>query len=159
VSIQVLSVWQPWASLLCVPDPATGLPIKQYETRSWRPRQGPPFEVAIFATKRRFARLIGALDSLLWKHGMDAQALPRGCVIALATVEEIAMTACLRDDVSDAERYCGDWSHGRYAWRLGHVRALRRPYPLTGLRAGLWGLGDNDSRAVTQLATPAYLKL
>lgn len=47
-----LSLWQPWASLMCCADPARAdrKPPKEWETRPWYPRVLPPV-IAIHATK------------------------------------------------------------------------------------------------------------
>lgn len=152
--IRALTLHQPWASLV-----AWG--VKHYETRprplsyrgplaihaakAWSPAD----EVGVVALLQELARL-GALSAETLRD-VSGRA-NRGCVVAVAD-----MVACermaegggqLRDgiglprgigvgSVSEAERLCGDWRPGRYAYRLANVRRLETPIPARG-KQGLW---------------------
>ena len=111
-----LTLWQPWASYI-----AEGM--KRYETRSWfHAYEGP---VAIHAGKRAVS------DETLPDLGYS---LPRGAIIAVATIAGVVSTEALF--VDDEERHLGDYSPGRYAWRLQDVVKIE-PIPYKGAM-GLW---------------------
>jgi hypothetical protein len=52
--LQVLALWQPWATLAVAPDPDDELhrPPKRHETRHWYPRGPLPLYVAMHAAKK-----------------------------------------------------------------------------------------------------------
>lgn len=135
--IRLLSLWQPWASLI-----AMGL--KQYETRSW----GTNYRgrIAIQAAKR-------PVDSDGIRVWLEAQKLagvtgdprfhtylnlPLGAIVAVAE-----LTACkwieseynpvaetlyaYTNEQSDLERAVGNWQPGRYAWKLDNIRPIAQP--------------------------------
>lgn len=156
--MRALSLWQPWASAIAVG-------AKRVETRSWAtPYRG---LVAIHAAKRmNQMELIGFKSSWNWcgalrslgvvMGGREAlwDVLPFGAVVAVAEI-----VACLavgdftgreldsprRPDGPNPEHYewterqMGDFSLGRYGWRLANVRALVEPIPMRGFQ-GLWEL-------------------
>lgn len=61
--------------------------------------------------------------------------LPRGMVLAVVQLVEVVPTEMAL--VSDRERAFGNYSPGRYAWRLDDVRALDVPVLARGA-LGLW---------------------
>ena len=67
--------------------------------------------------------------------------LPRGCVVATAILAGYAPTDSdkVRDYLRDHpdERHYGDFSRGRFAWRLIQVERLAVPIPATGMQ-GFW---------------------
>lgn len=52
--------------------------------------------------------------------------------------------------VSERELLFGDWSSGRFVWRLEDVRALAVPLPATG-RQGLWNIDEKIEREIASL--------
>ncbi|MFN6572358.1 ASCH domain-containing protein [Dendronalium sp. ChiSLP03b] len=138
--MKAISLWQPWASLI-----AMGL--KQYETRSWRTNyQGPllicsaqrnyPEQQQIYADIfYKYQQVFAESDNwLMWDE------LPRGYAIAL-----VELAGCIKMDEafiqarSQLEIDCGEWSVGRYAWRLENVRKTIVPIKVRG-RQGLFNL-------------------
>ncbi len=128
-----ITVWQPWAS-------AIALGIKRYETRSWlTPYRGP---LAIHAAMRwrkgqreilqsvraqcshREAGLWGPVEQL------------RGCIIAVVELTDMHNTTTWRVPGSGLERLrqvsWGDFSDGRWAWRLERPAILAKPIPFRG---------------------------
>lgn len=147
--MMAITIMQPWAQLIA-------LGAKQYETRSWYTNyRGPiaihsslefPYSAQVLCKCEPFASaLLGSVD------------LPVGCIVAIAELEGI--TATSQDgmllapprDWSEKEEFFGDFSPGRYAWRLKNARALEKPVLAPG-RQGLWkwdqgslGLVENRS--------------
>lgn len=156
--MKAISLWQPYASLIAWGE-------KQYETRSWElPKSIKlPCQIAIHAAKndttmRDIYRItqIGidsssfnwanALVELFLKNGVKKWGdLPRGAIVATATLEDcIRMTPYIIVVQNEQERLVGDWSMGRYAWKLTNVKPLPEPIPAKGAQ-GLWNWKDGQS--------------
>lgn len=125
-----LSLWQPWASLV-----ASG--VKHHETRHWRTSYRG--WLAVHAAKRRDCGGEGLVSRYLPERSIES--LPRGAFVAIAWLRDCLSTEAVRPDVVDED--CGDWTPGRYAWRLTRLIAL--PVPVVGRgQQGLWRL-DADT--------------
>lgn len=121
--ITAISLHQPWASLI-----ASG--HKCFETRSWPTKYRGP--IAIHAAKK-----IEEDPRLLKLLGIPASKVPRGAIVAIADLADcVQMDAAFIAAQSDTERMCGDWSVGRWAWRLENVRTIE-PVAARGMQ-GLW---------------------
>lgn len=143
--MKIITLWQPWASLVA-------LNLKQYETRSW------PTNYRGLLLIHAAKRPVNSDEVLSIRYGVDSdwvdmkqlqaleqlldQDLPLGVVVAIAD-----LTACLEMvwDISRSpsevanidlqpqlERAVGDWSLGRYAWKLSNVQRLVEPIPWRG---------------------------
>lgn len=135
--LKALTLWQPWATLV-----AQGL--KEFETRSW----GTYYlgELAIHAAKRPMGK---AERGLLQDLGVPGLVCPLGAIVAVAD-----LTGCERSEdwprqgvtASDRETMVGDWSHGRFCWRLGDVR----PVVVESVKGnqGIWHLERHDYNRV-----------
>lgn len=135
--MKALSLWQPWASLVAVG-------AKTIETRHWPPARALLGErIAIHAAKTtshldlaRFdARFAGALER--YRH----TGLPLGAIVAtvrLVGVEQITPDLCRV--LSGDELAFGNYSTGRYAWRLSDP-ILLKPIPTIG-RQGFFDVPD-----------------
>lgn len=133
--MRVLSVQQPWASLLV-------LGAKRFETRSWHTAHRGP--LAIHAARRfsLFAQELCGREpfrTALRRGGFrDWSVLPRGALLGTVDllrcvyVEELA-------DLADEERTFGDFRPGRWAWELGSPLPLPVPLPARG-RLGVFEL-------------------
>lgn len=153
-SIKALTLTQPWASLVAIG-------AKRIETRSWAPHRALIGQrIAIHAAKGWTAeqRQLMAMQpfhaALREGYGRglierpDSRELPRGCVVAMVTLEAVyptswatggsrpAVTRLLDDATYPHERAFGDYGRGRYAWLLRDVRAVE-PIPARGA-LGLW---------------------
>lgn len=122
-TIKALSLWQPWASLL-----AAG--VKRHETRHWSTAYRGP--IAIQAA--RTLDLAGAPDLLCeavfgphWMHD-----LPRGCVVAVGHLSDCIPAERAADHLTRADLAAGNFSRGRFAWRIDQVRRVNDPIPITG---------------------------
>jgi hypothetical protein len=134
LAIEVLPMWQPWASLVQIG-------AKYYETRGYRlPDRLLGERTAIHATKttdhlgaieqqpfRRHLAAALADDRLLY---IDDQ-LPLGALICSVVFTEcIRITADFADQLkqqSPHEFAFGNYAPGRYAWALGDVITLPEP--------------------------------
>lgn len=132
MTIRLLSLWQPWASLI-----AAG--VKQIETRHW----GTNYRglVAIHAAKRKVDadghELIADLDH----PALEGMTIPYGAIVAVARLSDCSVMAennesqayCYikgghRFYPSMTEELCGHWERGRYAWFLQEVRSIEPIY-------------------------------
>lgn len=151
--IKVLSLWQPWASLVAWGD-------KQIETRSWPTAYRGL--VAIHAAKRWTADEKHQLRQPYFREAMErkyehichAEALmPLGCIVAVAQLTDCRSMRGMRwegDGLrlirlvdTDTEHYItvsrkevafGLYSPERFAWVLSDIRALPEPIPFRGMQ-------------------------
>jgi activating signal cointegrator 1 len=134
-SMPCISLWQPWASLV-----AHG--FKQYETRSWQPpKKCIGALLAIHAAKRWTAdearymkRFVLAYPDVREKLYSDPPLLrpPLGAILCVCR-----LVACYPSnehyyEVDDKERAFGDWSPGRFVWKLEVVKVPATPIPYAG---------------------------
>lgn len=145
--MKALSIWQPWASLIAVG-------AKRFETRSWPTRYRGPIAIhaarawheecaevfSRYAVQADLAPSIG-IDPPLLKHD-----LPFGAIVAIAVLADCVPTTQLRDQIL-GERVLGNFTPGRFAWRLDRVERILQPIPFTG-RRGLWETGAFGNRMV-----------
>ncbi len=156
--VRVITLWQPWASLIA-------LGLKQYETRRWGTNYRG--KLAIHAAKRPFVTEDGlktlckdayrawmqALE-LAYESGVinDQSRLPFSHQLPLGSILAISDLVDCREMVDVASRNChlhpvlqidssiqtplekavGDWAELRYAWKLENVVAVQDPIPLKG---------------------------
>jgi activating signal cointegrator 1 len=126
--IKALSLWQPWASLV-----AYG--VKRHETRHWSTAYRGP--IAIHAAKT--LDVAGSPD-LLCQHVFGpfwTKTLPAGVVVAIGDLTACEPTERVADHITPADRAAGNFTRGRFAWRIENVRRLADPIPLIG-RQGLF---------------------
>lgn len=137
--IPVISLWQPFASLIF--ELRGGVPIKQHETRG----REPPLKyiggfIGVHATaKFPPLRLIGeelhelCMDTFGCSYNYS---LPQGAILGVARLSGGLSTA-ERRPADDADRIAGDWSEGRFAWPLSDVQKFAIPIPAKG-KQGWW---------------------
>lgn len=140
-TIKALTLTQPWATLVAIGS-------KRIETRSWAPHHAMiGRRIAIHAAKHwseddRWLATTEPFKSALragYRRGLVERPhileLPRGCVVALATLEAVYPTTArargrqaLEELLADAryphEAAFGNYGSGRYALALGDVRAV-----------------------------------
>jgi activating signal cointegrator 1 len=125
-TIKALSLWQPWASLM-----AAG--VKRHETRGWStPYRGP---LAIHAAKTLDEA--GAPEDLciavFGRHWRAA--MPLGAVVAIGDLRGCLPAAEVAPRTTRADREAGNFTPGRWAWRIDDVRPLAEPIALAGRQA------------------------
>jgi len=137
--IPTITLWQPWASL-------AGLEKKQNETRSWAPSYRGPFAIHAAKSAPAYAKELAITDktfnnALTGKTELDLMIwpkLPFGAVIAVCTLADcVKITPQFVAGLTDQERAFGDYTLGRYAWKLKDVARLKTPIPAKG-QQGLW---------------------
>ena len=135
--MKAISLWQPWASLWCSE-------AKIHETRHW-PTSHRGW-LLVHAAKRRIddhggTRLDDICDGL-WGHhwGME---VPRGALVGMVNLVGCVSTDTMPIGHQSTEDYeCGDFSHGRYAWRRAAFHVFRDPIPYRG-QQGMFEVPDN----------------
>jgi hypothetical protein len=72
------------------------------------------------------------------KFGLNASDLPTGAIVAYVDVVDcVLMTPEFISQQSEAERSCGNWEVGNWAWQLQNLQVLDCPIPIAG-KQGLW---------------------
>ena len=114
---------------------------KSFETRSWRTRYTGLLAIhAGLSTSHLSLSHDEPFHSALWQNGLDA-ALPLGAVLCI-----VELVGCYRTTFispSELERKFGDWSAGRYAWKLKVYRVFDDPPKASGM-LGLWEWPDTE---------------
>lgn len=137
--MKVISLWQPWASLIA-------LGLKQIETRSWPTTYRGP--LLIHAAKKWNREL-----EKLWCKWMPNTAVIEQSVVASyavrcdvvplgAIVCQCELVDCREMDykflsidllgIGSKEEEFGDYRIGRHAWFLANVKPLKTPIPCVG---------------------------
>ena len=144
--MKAITLHQPWASLI-----AAG--AKTTETRSWpAPKADWGSVIAIHA---------GKTEDLDFRHRdpdvvqvLGSEPTPKGAIVAIARIKD-----CLPTEHSWPGRlykHFGDFSFGRYAWRLVDVQPLRDPLPCTGHQR-LWTLPIGAVAEILDRVAPAVV--
>lgn len=146
--MKALSLTQPWATLVAIG-------AKKIETRSWRTNyRGPlaihaalgfPLDAKILCRHSAFR---GALESAGYSVGVGRLGanLPRGRILAIATLKDVVSTDHYQPPLGSDERSFGDYSPRRWAWILEDVRRLEGLYYARG-RLGLFDVElEQDAR-------------
>lgn len=138
--MKAITIWQPWADLII-----TG--SKHYETRS-RPTNYRG-EIAIHAAKFHaiphsvYAEIAEAIGiehyekSSLHAAEIGSPVIPFGAIIGTVYLSDCVKVEAVRGDLAKKELALGDYSDGRYAWRLTHPVIFEHPIPIRG-KQGLW---------------------
>jgi activating signal cointegrator 1 len=150
--IRVLSLWQPWATLVAIG-------AKRFETRSWAPTYRG--RIAIHASKKWNRELLDLVNTdpfratlieakaarfkaappRTWIYSVDHKyqdGLPFGAIVATADLVEAYPTADVRyyheieAHQTPLDPHFGDYSRDRFAWKLDNLIALRTPVPCVG---------------------------
>lgn len=126
-----LTLWQPYASLIA-------LGAKPYETRGWATRYRG--DLVIHAAAKRDRDVLDAMRQpdirrAFSQPGHDPRVfpLPFGVGLCIVTLVDCVPTW----KIPPEERVFGDFSDGRFAWKLENVRLFDEPIPAKGMQ-GLW---------------------
>lgn len=135
-----ISIWQPWGQL--VVDRR-----KPHETRHWPPPgRVLGTDIAIHAAQR--LHVDEREKAKLW--GYTPADLPLGAIIGVARLSSCMRTEHFMEPPHDLEY--GDFSPGRWAWRLEDVRKLKTPVPCKGLQGFFRVLPDIERAVLDGLA-------
>ena len=118
----VLSLWQPWASLMA--DNRKPIETRHWPAPAWLIGQ----EFAIHAAMR-----IDANACIYF--GYDPLTIPRGCILSIHKLTKCEkFTERSRDEIGDEY---GDFEMGRYGWFAPLLRKLNPPIAAKG-HQGIW---------------------
>ncbi|MBB5547379.1 hypothetical protein [Paraburkholderia fungorum] len=140
--MKAISIWQPHATLLL-------LGPKRYETRGWTvPRTLLGKRVAIHAAKTDgdlieiVQYILARKDGIAADEAMDAYVaaivgagyrtcgeMPRGCIIG-----SVILCESLAAERAEDHNGFGDFSAGRFAWRVSDSKVLAKPVPFRGMQ-------------------------
>lgn len=149
--MKIISLWQPWASLL-----VTGQ--KKVETRSWPLRGSSPCVLAIHAAKKWNKQLekLSQCEPFASCLSRAVAPLPLGCVVGIVAVKQCLPSSSFERNsvmsgffhklipntlpglrevrywLSDAENAFGDFSEGRWGWVCSDFYEFQEPIPLRG---------------------------
>ena len=134
-----ITIKQPWATLIALGE-------KKLETRSWQTKYRGP--IAIHAGKAIDKEVCTSREiaKVLNKHGITLISdLPTGSVVAIAhlkdcykVIEDFGDSAYTNGPVIRSNEYpFGDYTEGRYAWKLERIKALDEPVKTKG-QLSLW---------------------
>lgn len=128
--MKAITLWQPWATLVA-------MGYKHIETRSWQPGYCGP--IAIHAAKKLPESGWGRekLDDKVFREVVfDRGPIPTGVILAITSITHVEpITAS--NAPGWPERQFGDYTPGRYMWRLDTPTLLVEPIPALG-RQKLW---------------------
>lgn len=96
---------------------------KRYETRSWETFYRGPLLICAAKKKLPFIEIA----SLLHSFQLTIDDLYYGRAIAIVDLVAIFTTDYVRDAIDPLEKKVGDFSSGRYAWKLENVQRLEKP--------------------------------
>lgn len=168
--MKALSLWQPWASLMLIPDPGHPLGCATHEHRGQRfhERAAKSFETRSWSTNHRGALLIHAakrwtadqrilcceepFHSVLTSAGLssypadDETTLPLGAILGYVDLIGCERThGVARLLPWDAQELAfGDYGAGRFAWECTSPRRFAEPIPYRGAQ----GLFDVPTEVV-----------
>ena len=149
--MKVISLWNPWAHLVAIG-------AKRFETRHWTTHHRGV--LAIHAAKYFPPEIEGiALRKPCRKHWPGRCEVAFGAVVAVALMTDVEPTDSLQARLEGQGNFdevaYGDYSAGRYAWRLDHAVRLERPLFIAG-HQGLWNLTAEDEELVRGQMPPGW---
>lgn len=125
MQIKVISLWEPWATAMC-------LKLKKNETRSWfTSHRG---WLGIQAAKKEyrprdydfeFNQMVQTAG--IWPHHLTTNYGKLLCVAKLVGCEP---TTRVRDAISEREREWGNYDDKRFAWITSPVDLIQLPEPI-----------------------------
>lgn len=133
MTMKAITLTQPWATLVA-------LGLKVTETRSWRTAYRGP--LAIHAAKGLTKEAVQIGYSQPFRQHLKAAgytvvtAMPRGAIVATCQLVDCVPTDKYQGkDMLDFA--FGDYSSGRWAWKLEEIKPLDKPIPARGALS-LW---------------------
>lgn len=154
--MDVISVWQPWASLIV-------LNHKFIETRPWpAPKSIIGKRIGIASTVRIIPPQLSAYQHEDFQRfyrplGLPPiEELPMGKLLGTVFVHSCEMiTERTLEEITDEEYSFGIYDRGRFAWHLRDPRAFEEPVPVRG-KQGIWkyeGLTEAEDPGVCEART------
>lgn len=129
MSLRCLSLTQPYASLII-------LGAKRYETRSWSTKfrgmlgihasKGFPGDAAVLCEVEPFFSSLGRAGYGSWRS------LPCGALLGTLQLVDCVPVEYVRPTISSEEYAFGNYTSGRWAWKLEDPRLFKEPIPMKG---------------------------
>lgn len=142
--MKALTLHQPWASLI-----AAG--VKSCETRHWAaPKADWGTLIGIHAGARTDQDFRRRDTEVLRCLGDDT--LPTKAIVAVARLHDCVLTETLIP--GPLEEHFGDYTPGRYAWRLADIQPLTEPVPVPGHHK-LWTVPPEAAALIAARLLPA----
>ncbi|MCK5245025.1 MAG: ASCH domain-containing protein [Desulfobacterales bacterium] len=117
-----ISLWQPWASLMC-------MGLKKNETRGWETKYRGP--LVIHAAKKVIPWPSLQVQDAFHRAVAHPRVLPLGALICKVDLYDVVPTG--PENMPDyPERNYGDYSPGRFIWKTRHLEVFARPIPFRG---------------------------
>lgn len=136
--VKAISLWEPWASLI-----RTG--AKTWETRSWATQHRGPLLICAAKgglSKDELIKILGKydfqkglgfnVDRHLWRPSFIAGCLNFGKAVAIVEVKYCEATSGMDAKEIGNDLPFGDFSPGRYAWKLKMINNTFQPFPVKG---------------------------
>jgi len=127
MKIKVITLWQPWASLV-----AHG--YKQLETRGWSTKYRGSL---LIHSAKKWSKEQRQFHEQHSKEILGSADLPFGSMLAICELTEVVPVEDIQEILTERERLFGDYSPGRYAWTLDNMELFQTPVPWKG-QQGLW---------------------
>jgi hypothetical protein len=157
-----LTMTQPWATLVAIGE-------NSIETRSWTTRYRGQLAIHSakgFPTDARELCGVSPCREVLARAGYrDATELPRGEIIAVATLVDVmdfdastlknVRSRAARGEFPRHEADFGDFSAGRYGWVLKDVVQLEHPIAAKGM-LGLWEVPRRVETVLRKRLSPRF---
>ena len=150
--MKALTLTQPWATLVAIG-------AKRFETRDWSTGYRGPLLIHAAKNWKHEDRLLchqSPFQECLRDAGIEhTSQLPFGSVVATAmlvlvvSVDLKHFRQIFDDEAAEHEYAFGNYSSGRFAWRLERVQPLQTPIPCRGM-LGLWTPSDDVIAAVRE---------
>jgi hypothetical protein len=147
--MKAISLWEPWAILIA-------LLAKQYETRSWATSYRGPLIIHAakrFTVEERAICLQSPFRQVLDAAGYrDIFTLPLGAALCMVDLVDVIPTKTidLERRISSQEWSFGNYTWGRFAWKLENVRVFKQPIPCRGYQ-GLWNWPLSEAETLAKL--------
>ena len=134
--MKVISLHQPYASLIFLDREDR----KYHETRGWKPPSALIGQrIGIHAAQRlwKYPRIPRELTTPIMDT-FGCYLPPSGCLIGTVVIAEVYQADEARRAAADPfDVLAGDWTDGRWPWRLEDPQRLEMPIVMTG-RQGWW---------------------
>lgn len=127
--MKALSLWQPWATLIAIG-------AKTYETRSWSTDYRGPLLIHASKTDKELQTCYVEpfREALVWGGFKNPLELPLGAAVAICDLVDVMRVENVSFGTNSWEKAFGDYSAGRFAWKLANVKRLDPVVPMRGMQ-------------------------
>jgi len=130
--MKAISLYEPWATLIALGE-------KRFETRSWSTTYRGPLLICASKVKLPILKVI----EIMVRARITVNELNPGRAVALVDLVHVFHTeAWPVIHLGEDEKFYGDFSPGRFAWKLEKIRRFVNP-PLVRGKQGLFNVPDD----------------